>query len=221
MLATPEIPYVVGIAGGTGSGKTTLAKRLCSALPEGAAAIIHHDAYYRHRPELSDLERDAINFDHPDALDNALLVRHLDELRAGHAVGVPIYDFETHLRRPETSARTPVPILIVEGILSLADAELRRRMNLKIFVEADSDIRLLRRLRRDVETRGRTLEQVRQQYEASVRPMHLRFVEPSRAEADLVVPAHGENSVAVELVVTKLRAMLGIEVPPHRPEGGQ
>ena len=199
-------PYFVGIAGGTGSGKTTVAQRLLEGLPEGSATILQHDCYYRHDPTLSHQQRGRTNFDHPDALDHELLIRHLDILSSGEPVDVPVYDFQTHLRSDRTVRHQPVSIVIVEGILNLVDPGVRRRMDLKLFVDTDADIRLMRRIRRDMDTRGRSFEQIRDQYYATVRPMHLRFVEPSKTHADLIIPEGGENKVALDMVLAKLRS---------------
>jgi len=198
-------PFFVGIAGGTGSGKTTVAGKLKSALPDEAVVIIDHDAYYKDRSGMPRHERDLLNFDHPDALDNELLVRHLDELAAGRPVDTPLYDFVTHSRRKDTRRVLPVPIVLVEGILIFVDPEMRRRFDVKIFVDTDADIRVFRRVRRDMESRGRTFAQVDEQYHGTVRPMHLEFVEPSKRWADILIPEGGNNEVAIDLVITKLR----------------
>lgn len=201
-------PFFVGIVGGTGSGKTTVADRLVEALPRGSVAVIAHDNYYRPRPDLPAAEREQLNFDHPDALDNPLLIQHLDSLRAGLAVNVPVYDFSTHLRLRRTRSVQPARVVIVEGILLLADEQLRARLDLKLYVDTDADIRILRRLRRDMESRGRSFDQVRQQYYATVRPMHLQFVEPSKRYADVIIPEGGHNQVALDLVVGRLQQLL-------------
>jgi uridine kinase len=154
-------------------------------------------------------ERDLVNFDHPDALDNDLLVRHLDELSAGRTVETPVYDFVTHTRKKETRRVDPVPIIIVEGILIFVDPEMRSRFDVKIFVDTDSDIRVFRRIRRDMEQRGRSFEQVDEQYHRTVRPMHLEFVEPSKRWADILIPEGGNNEVALDLVISKLRELAG------------
>lgn len=203
-------PYFVGVVGGTGSGKTTVAKGLREALPEGAVAMLQHDSYYRHRPELTLEERDQLNFDHPDSLDNDLLRKHLEELRAGRAIEVPQYDYATHLRLPETRRVEPAPIIIVEGILLFVDPELRACFDAKIYVDTDADIRILRRIERDLARRGRTFEQVRDQYFSTVRPMHLQFVEPSKRWADLIIPEGGHNRVALDLVLSKLQNLLAV-----------
>ena len=199
-----ETPLFIGIAGGTGSGKTTVAAAIARALPKGRAVRVDHDSYYKdlaHRPFE---ERVKVNFDHPDSLDNELLCAHLDQLRAGNAIEKPEYDFATHTRRTETATISPCPIVIVEGILVLADPGIRRRLDVKIFVDTDADVRLIRRIRRDIEERGRAFPDIRRQYYKTVRPMHLQFVEPSRRHADLIIPEGGENKVAIGMVVRSL-----------------
>ena len=197
-------PFFVGIAGGTGSGKTTVASKVHGALPEGTAVIIDHDAYYKDRSGMPKRERDLLNFDHPDALDNELLIHHLDELANGRAVDTPLYDFVTHSRRTDQRRVLPVSVVIVEGILIFVDAEMRRRFDVKIFVDTDADIRVFRRVRRDMESRGRTFAQVDEQYHRTVRPMHLEFVEPSKRWADILIPEGGNNEVALDMVISKL-----------------
>lgn len=199
---------IVGIAGGTGSGKTTVAKRITQALPATAVSTIEHDAYYRDRSELSDDERSQLNYDHPESLQTELLVEHLDQLRAGDAVDVPIYDFKRHKRAEESRRVQPTPIVVVEGILVFVDPRLRERLDMKLFVDTDSDIRIFRRIRRDMEHRGRSFESVREQYYRTVRPMHLEFVEPSKRTADLIIPEGGNNAIAIDLIITKLKSVL-------------
>lgn len=199
---------IVGIAGGTGSGKTTVAKRIAAAIPSSAVTTIEHDAYYRDRSELSIEERSQVNYDHPDALETELLIEHIDRLRAGETVDVPIYDFKEHKRSRESRRVSPTPIVLVEGILVFVDGRLRDRLDMKLFVDTDSDIRIFRRIRRDMEHRGRTFESVREQYYRTVRPMHLEFVEPSKRTADLIIPEGGNNAVAIDLIITKLRSLL-------------
>lgn len=198
---------VVGIAGATGSGKTTVAERLTEALP-GHAVLLQHDSYYRDRPDLTYAQRCELNFDHPDALETELLVEHIQRLRERVGVGVPIYDFTRHERRVETQAVAPAPVVIVEGILVLADERLRALLDIKVFVDTDADIRVFRRIRRDIEKRGRTFESVRKQYYDTVRPMQLQFVEPSKRNADIIVPEGGRNHVALDLLVSKLRSVV-------------
>ena len=202
-------PLVLGIAGGTGSGKSTVSKKISDALPPGTAVVLDHDAYYRDQRSLPLEDRARTNYDHPDALETELLVTHLAELRAGRGVDMPLYDFVEHLRRRETRRVEPVPVVIVEGILVLADSRLREQMDVKIFVDTDADIRVMRRIRRDMEHRGRTFAQVREQYYRTVRPMHLQFVEPSKRFADLIVPEGGENRVALDLIIGRLLHGLG------------
>jgi len=204
--ATPT-PLVIGIAGGSGSGKTSVARALHRALPGEHCVIIDHDAYYGDLAHLPFEERVKVNFDHPDALDNALLCEHLDALRAGRTIDKPDYDFTTHTRRTTTQPITPRTVIIVEGILVLAHPGIRQRLDIKVFVETDADVRLMRRMRRDMDERGRTFDEIRDQYYRTVRPMHLQFVEPSRRFADLVIPEGGENRVAIGLVV---RSLLGV-----------
>jgi uridine kinase len=195
-------PFVVGIAGGTGSGKTTVAHKLASAMPPGRCVTLEHDAYYRDQGHLAPDERARINFDHPASLESALLVEHLRALRDGRAVEVPLYDFATHTRRRETRAVAPARVIIVEGILVFTEAALRDQMDLKIFV--DTDIRLMRRIRRDLEQRGRTFQSVRDQYYATVRPMHIEHVEPTKRWADLIIPEGGDNRVALDVLLGQL-----------------
>jgi uridine kinase len=196
-------PLVVGIAGGTGSGKTTVARKLAAAMP-GRCVTIEHDAYYRDQGHLAPAERATINYDHPSSLESSLLVDHLRELRAGRGVDVPSYDFATHTRRVETRQVAPARVVIVEGILVFTEAALRELMDIKIFVDTDPDIRLMRRIRRDLEQRGRTFQSVRDQYYATVRPMHLEHVEPSKRWADLIVPEGGDNHVAIDVLLGRL-----------------
>jgi uridine kinase len=197
-------PFVVGIAGGTGSGKTTVAHKLASAMPVGRCATIEHDVYYRDQSHLPPDERARINYDHPSSLESSLLVDHLRELRAGHAVEVPLYDFASYTRRRETRSVAPARVIIVEGILVFAEPALREQMDIKIFVDTDADIRLMRRIRRDLEQRGRSFQSVRDQYYATVRPMHLEYVEPSKRWADLIIPEGGDNRVAIDVLLGQL-----------------
>jgi uridine kinase len=197
-------PFVVGIAGGTGSGKTTVAHKLASAMPVGRCATIEHDVYYRDQGHLPPEERARINYDHPSSLESSLLVDHLRELRAGHAVEVPLYDFASYTRRRETRSVAPARVIIVEGILVFAEPALREQMDIKIFVDTDADIRLMRRIRRDLEQRGRSFQSVRDQYYATVRPMHLEYVEPTKRWADLIIPEGGDNRVAIDVLLGQL-----------------
>lgn len=201
-------PLVIGVAGGSGSGKSTVVREIVRGVAPEAVSLVHQDAYYRDYGHLPAEERATINFDHPDALENDLLVRHLDELIAGRGVDMPVYDFHTHTRADRTVRIEPTGVVIVDGILVLADKALRERMDVRIFVDTDADVRLIRRIRRDVEERGRTVESVLAQYERTVRPMHRDFVEPSRRWADLIIPEGGFNRVAVDMLVTKMASIL-------------
>jgi uridine kinase len=195
---------VVGIAGGSGSGKSTVAHKLAAAIPEGRCVTIEHDAYYRAQGHLSFEERSRVNYDHPSSLETSLLVTHLRALREGHAVEIPIYDFAQHDRRADTRHVKPAPVIVVEGILVFTEPHLRDQMDVKIFVDTDADIRLMRRIRRDLETRGRSFQSVRDQYYTTVRPMHLEHVEPSKRWADLIVPEGGDNHIALDVLLGRL-----------------
>lgn len=201
-------PLLIGVAGGTGSGKTTVAKNIASAMSDGAVLSIEHDAYYRDFQHLSPEARAAINFDHPDSLETSLLIKHLQMLRAWQPVEIPAYDFKTHSRSLQTRRAEPAPLIIVEGILVFVEEELRNLFDIRLFVDTDADIRVFRRVRRDIEMRGRTFESVREQYYNSVRPMHLQFVEPSKRWAHLIIPEGGENEVALGMILAHLRSML-------------
>jgi uridine kinase len=197
-------PLVVGIAGGTGSGKTTVAHKLAAAMPQGRCVTIEHDAYYRDQLHLSPEDRAKTNYDHPISLESDLLAAHLSALRAGRGVDVPVYDFATHTRSKQTRRVEPARVIIVEGILVFVEAALREQLDIKIFVDTDADIRLIRRIRRDLEQRGRTFASVRDQYYATVRPMHIEHVEPSKRWADLIVPEGGDNHVALDVILGQL-----------------
>ncbi|MDP3717072.1 MAG: uridine kinase [Acidobacteriota bacterium] len=201
--------FVIGVAGGSGSGKTTVVRRIVDSLGLDEVTLLDHDRYYRDRNDLRLEERAALNYDHPDALETDLMVRHVRELKAGQAVEVPQYDFTRHARLSETNTFQPRRALIVEGILVFTDAALRDLMDIKVFVDTDSDTRFIRRLRRDVAERGRTMESVIDQYQSTVKPMHLEFVEPSKRYADVIIPLGGHNTVAVDLLLTMLRSVAG------------
>ncbi len=205
-------PIIVGVAGGTGSGKTTVSQAILERVGRERIAYIQHDAYYRDRSHLPFEERAKLNFDHPDALETELLVEHLQRLRAGEPVEVPIYDFATHTRIPQTRRVEPRPVIMVEGILIFADRALRDMLDVKIFVDTDADLRFIRRLERDIAERGRTMRSVIDQYLATVRPMHLEFVEPSKRYADVIIPEGGFNRAAIDMVVARVEAMVqGVE----------
>lgn len=199
----PASPLIIGIAGGSGSGKTTIAEALVDAI-EGVA-FIQHDAYYRHQPSLSFEERVRVNYDHPESLETELLVHHLESLRAGQPIERPVYDFTQHLRSPQVVVVAPAAVVVLEGILVLADPALRDLLDLKIFVDTDADLRLARRMRRDIHERGRTVEAVISQYLATVRPMHNEFVEPSKKHADIIIPG-GMRIGAVATIIEMIRA---------------
>ncbi len=201
-------PFVVGIAGGSGSGKTTITRSLAASLGLDQIVLIEQDCYYRDLVELTYEERTKVNFDHPDALELELLLDHIDGLRDGRAISKPRYDFERHVRATESDLVGPQPVLLIEGILVLADARLRERMDLKIFVDTDADLRVIRRIRRDLEHRGRTFDQIRRQYYDTVRPMHIAFVEPSKRHADVIIPEGGHNRVALDLILGRIREFI-------------
>ncbi|MBU1430265.1 uridine kinase [Myxococcota bacterium] len=201
---------VLGIAGGTGSGKTTVTRAIVQSVGEEHISYLEHDSYYKDLSHLPLEERRKVNFDHPSAFDTALLVEHIEALRAGRAVEVPVYSYVESARIKGESHRVePRPLIVVEGILTLENQALRGLMDVKIFVDTDDDIRLMRRLRRDTQERGRTVEHVLGQYEATVRPMHIAFVHPSRRHADVIIPRGGRNVVAIEMVADSLKRKLG------------
>lgn len=201
-------PLVIGIAGGSGSGKTTLARLILERVGEDRIAFLPHDAYYKDLGDLPPNQRAAVNFDHPDSLDTQLLIEHIQQLKLNAPVDLPIYDFKTHSRTEQTYRVDPKPVIMVEGILIFAEKELRQLLEVKIFVDTDSDLRFIRRLERDLHERGRTTDSVIHQYLATVRPMHLEFVEPSKRYADVIVPEGGLNEVAMEMVVARLESLL-------------
>jgi len=204
----PRRPFVVGVAGGSGSGKTTIAKTLAERLGPDAVVVIEQDSYYRDLAHIGYDERTKVNFDHPDAIDFDLLVTQLDELCSGGDVDKPQYDFAQHVRAATSDRVEPRPVIIVEGILVLTDARLRERFDLNIFVDTAADLRVMRRIRRDLEQRGRTFAQIRRQYYDTVRPMHLAFVEPSKEHADVIIPEGGRNRVALELILGRTRELV-------------
>lgn len=198
---------VIGIAGGTGSGKTTVTNNIVEQLDRNDVVVIQHDSYYR---DLGEQERRAggqINFDHPASLETELLIRHIGELKKGEPIRQPMYDFTTDRRMTSTRLIGPKPIIIIEGILIFVDKALRDLMDIRIFVDVDADERLLRRIRRDTQERGRTIESIMQQYMRTVKPMHLEFVEPGKVWADIIIPRGAENAVAIDMVVARIRML--------------
>jgi len=206
-------PIIIGVAGGTASGKTTVSDAILDRVGRDRIAYIQHDSYYRDLSHLPLEERRRMNFDHPDALETELLVAHLRQLQAGQAVEVPIYDFATYRRSDRTRHVEPRRVILVEGILIFVDRELREMMDVKLYVDTDADLRFIRRLQRDIQERGRTVESVIQQYLTTVRPMHLEFVEPSKRYADIIIPAGGFNQTAIEMIVARIQSMLGDSEP--------
>ena len=209
---------IIGICGGTGSGKTTVANRILETVSADEVVFIQQDLYYRNLKDMPLDYRNAANFDHPDAIDNELLANHLKKLRAGEPVELPIYDFRTHTRLPATTPIEPKSIVIVEGILIFAEPRLLEQMDIKVFVDTPDDVRFIRRLQRDIAERGRTLDSVIEQYLATVRPMHMQFVEPSKRFADVIIPEGGHNLVSIDLISGKIRERLANSL---RPVGGQ
>ncbi len=202
-------PVVIGVAGGTGSGKTTVAEEILKRAGTEQISLIQHDAYYKDLSALPVAQRAMMNFDHPDALDNELLIAHLKALKAGRPIEMPVYDFTAHTRTGQTRRVEAHRVILLEGILIFADEALRRLMDVKIFVDTDADIRFIRRLQRDIAERGRTMESVIRQYLSTVRPMHEEFVERSKRYADVIIPEGGFNEVAIDMIATRIKALLG------------
>ncbi len=193
-------PLIIGVGGGSGSGKTTVVNKIVEAIGREEILLIEHDSYYRDLSHIPLSERQKQNFDHPSSLETELLIRHLDALKTGYQIEIPVYDFVEHTRQKRTIQASPKKIILIDGILIFSEPNLRDRMDIRIFVDTDDDIRLLRRLRRDINERGRSFDGVLNQYEKYVRPMHLEFVEPSKRYADIIIPRGGENRVALEMV---------------------
>lgn len=209
MTAPPSHkPFVIGVAGGTGSGKTTVSRQIQAAVGPEHMVYLEHDSYYRDHSHLPPDERARCNYDHPDSLDTPLLVSHIRALCRGEAIAVPTYDFAEHTRRPETHTVQPAPIILVEGILIFVEPDLRDLLDMRLYVDTDADLRFIRRLQRDIQERGRTLNSVVTQYLSTVRPMHLEFVEPSKRYADIIVPEGGNNRVAMDLIASRILAIL-------------
>lgn len=201
-------PLVIGVAGGSGSGKTTVVNYICDEFAQDNILRLEHDSYYRELKHLSFEERVKQNFDHPASLETELMIRHIEALMEGYPVEVPVYDFEAHTRKEETITATPSDVILIDGILIFSEPDLRKLMDVKIFVDTDDDVRLLRRLQRDIQERGRSVEGVLNQYEKFVRPMHLEFVEPSKRYADIIIPRGGKNKVALEMVSALIRGKM-------------
>ena len=201
-------PFLIGIAGGTGSGKTSVARRIYESLHVESAAFLDYDAYYKELGHLSLEERQRINFDHPDSLDVELFIDHLQRLIAGQPAEKPVYDFTRHTRAPETVRVEPRDVVLVDGILLFADERLREMFDLKIFVDTEADVRFIRRLRRDIEERGRSLDSIIDQYLKTVRPMHFEFVEPTKRYADVILPRGGQNTAGIEVIAARIRERL-------------
>lgn len=208
-IDTSSHPIVFGVAGGTASGKTTVARMILKTVGAEQVAYLPHDAYYKDRPDLPLAERTLVNYDHPNSLETKLLIKHIKQLVAGQSVQMPVYDFARHRRTEQTVLVDPSPIILVDGILIFTKRGLRELMDIKIYVDTDADVRFIRRLQRDMQERGRSLPSVIQQYLETVRPMHLKFVEPSRRYADVIIPHGGHNQIAIDMVVARLEAMLG------------
>jgi uridine kinase len=203
-------PIIIGIAGGTGSGKSTIAQEIYKSLPSGSISMIEQDSYYKDQSHLTYEERVCTNYDHPDAFDTKLLLKHLGMLLDGESIDKPIYDFEIHNRKAETCKVYPKEIIILEGIMILVEPEIRKMMDIKLFVDTDSDVRIIRRIKRDIKERGRTIDSVIEQYINVVRPMHLEFVEPTKRYADIIIPEGGYNKVAVDIMIAKVKEIVAI-----------
>lgn len=203
-----DAPLIIGVAGGSGSGKTTVVSKIVKSIGKDDVLLIEHDSYYRDLSHLPFEERKKQNFDHPSSLETELMIRHLDALKEGYKIDIPVYDFVAHTRSDKTIPASPKKIILIDGILIFSEADLRKRMDIKIFVDTDDDVRLVRRLRRDIQERGRDVEGVLQQYEKFVRPMHLEFVEPSKRYSDIIIPRGGENRVALQMVIARIKETL-------------
>ncbi|MEJ5202375.1 MAG: uridine kinase [Anaerolineales bacterium] len=210
-MKSKPVPLVIGIAGGSGSGKTTVANVILQRVGADRIAYLPHDAYYRDLKNLPPMQRMQVNFDHPDSLESDLLIQHIHQLKRWKSIALPVYDFTTHTRTERTVLIEPQRVIIVEGILIFADKALRDLFDVKIFVDTDSDIRFIRRLQRDISERGRTTESVIKQYLSTVRPMHLEFVEPSKRYADVIIPEGGLNTVAMDMVIARIETLLSAD----------
>ncbi|MFA8451074.1 MAG: uridine kinase [Bacteroidales bacterium] len=200
---------IIGIAGGSGSGKTTVVKKIVETLPENSVAVISQDSYYKDNGHLTPEERSQINFDHPDSIEFELLIQHIDQLRRGEDINMPIYSYLTCARANDTEKLSPKKVIIVEGILILTNAELRKRFDIKTFVDAEADDRLMRIIQRDIQERGRNFKEVLVHYDSYVKPMHQQFIEPTKRFADIIVPQGGANTVAIDILSSKIKTNLG------------
>lgn len=205
---TKKNPLIIGVGGGSGSGKTTVVNKIINGIGREKILIIEHDSYYRDLSHLPFSERKKQNFDHPSSLETELMIRHLDALRNGYQIEIPVYDFVAHTRSDETIKASPKKIILIDGILIYSEPKLREQMDIKIFVDTDDDVRLLRRLKRDITERGRDFDGVLNQYEKYVRPMHLEFVEPSKRYSDIIIPRGGENAIALEMIIALIEGHL-------------
>ncbi len=205
---TKDTPLILGVDGGSGSGKTTVVNKIVEGIGREKVLIIEHDSYYRDLSHLPFSERKKQNFDHPTSLETELMIRHLDALVNGYKIDIPVYDFVEHTRSANTITAFPKKIILVDGILIFSEPKLRKRIDIKIFVDTDDDVRLIRRLKRDITERGRDFDGVLDQYEKYVRPMHLEFVEPSKRYSDIIIPRGGENNVALEMVIARIEGHL-------------
>lgn len=201
-------PLIIGVGGGSGSGKTTVVSKIVEGIGRDQIVLIEHDSYYRDLSHLPLSERVKQNFDHPASLETELLIRHLDALKSGYKIDIPVYDFVEHTRSPESVSVAPKKVILIDGILIFSEPNLRDKMDIKIFVDTDDDVRLLRRLKRDINERGRDFDGVLNQYELFVRPMHLEFVEPSKRYADIIIPRGGENAVALDMINALVKGKL-------------
>lgn len=203
-------PVVIGIAGGTGSGKTTVTNAIRKQIADNVT-LITQDAYYKNYPDLSYEERCKINYDHPETFDTELLIKHIKSLKNNVPISMPVYDYENHLRTEETEPKKPSPIIIIEGILIFESPQLRNLMDIRIFVDTDADVRILRRIERDINERGRSLSSVIQQYRTTVQPMHIEFVEPTKRYADIIIPEGGYNTIAIDMIVAKIKSIIQLK----------
>ncbi len=211
-MPSKKTPLVIAIAGGSGSGKTTVSNAILHSIGGNRIAYLPHDAYYRDLSAISVEERKRVNFDHPDSLETELLIEHIKQLKQWNSVDLPVYDFTLHVRTSKVKLIEPQHIIVVEGILIFAEPNLRSLFDVKIFVDTDDDIRFIRRLERDIAERGRTMESVIEQYHRTVRPMHMDFVEPSKRYADIIIPEGGQNQVALDMVISRIEALLKLGV---------